>query len=159
MLILVYWRIATSQALCSLFFKFTKNEQRKITVDFLRPPCIIDLDAENGHLMLLSKKGGKPDSLSYFVIGGFGPLKGDTMKGWVKLALTKLKEAYNCDHTVGIYYDYSGTDTVLESEMTTEKATRHLAYFVSDISFFDYCPDCGEKLPYKEKYKDAVEMV
>ncbi len=80
------------------------------------------------------------------------------MKGWVKLALTKLREAYNCVHTVGIYFDYSGTDLVTMDELTENPEERHTGpgTYAGDVSFFDYCPDCGERLPYKEKYKDAT---
>ncbi len=81
------------------------------------------------------------------------------MKGWVKKALEKFKEAYNCDHTVGLHYNYEETDFCTVSLMTEDKKKRHVLYWVGDKSFFDYCPDCGERLPYKEKHKDAVEMV
>lgn len=83
------------------------------------------------------------------------------MKGWVKLALKKLLEGDTpyCDHTVGIFHDYSDTDLVLVSELTVDPEKRWSLYYVGDVSFFEYCPDCGDKLPYKEKYKDAIEMV
>jgi hypothetical protein len=81
------------------------------------------------------------------------------MKRWVKLALAKIKEAYNCDHTVGIYHQYADTDLVLVSEMTVFHEKKDLKYYVGDITFFHYCPDCGERLPYKKRYEDAIEMV
>jgi hypothetical protein len=81
------------------------------------------------------------------------------MKGWIRIALKRMKAAKNCNHTVGIYHHYADTDLVLESEMTVFHKKRHLEYYVGDIAFFDYCPDCGVRLSYKERYKDAVEVV
>ena len=78
---------------------------------------------------------------------------------WVKSVVKKIKEDLYCDHTVGIYWDHSDTDLVAASSMTEEKKKRFSEYWTGDIDWFDYCPDCGEKLPHKEKYKDAVEMV
>jgi hypothetical protein len=81
------------------------------------------------------------------------------MTKFLKSFIDKVKEAYNCNHTVGLFYDCGGTDTVLESELTTDEKDRYQSYYVGEVDFFHYCPDCGERLPYKEKYKDAVEVV
>jgi hypothetical protein len=86
--------------------------------------------------------------------------KGERMKGWIKIALKRMKAAKNCDHIIGIHYDHSDTDLVAESDgLTTNREERWAAHWVGDIVFFDYCLDCGERLPYKERYKDAVEVV
>lgn len=77
----------------------------------------------------------------------------------VNTILRKIREAYNCNHTVGVYWDHSETDLVSVSNITEEKKKRFSLYWVGDIDWFDYCPDCGERLPYKEKYKDAFEVV
>ena len=76
---------------------------------------------------------------------------------WVKSVVEKIKEAYNCEHTVGIHYDYGDTELVSASLLTPIEKDRHMLHYVGDVVFFDYCPDCGERLPYKEKYKDAVD--
>jgi len=78
------------------------------------------------------------------------------MKGWVKLAIKKMKEAYNCEHTVGMYYDHLYTELVDVGSLTPNKKDRHILHYVGDVEYFNYCPDCGEKLPYKERYKDAT---
>jgi hypothetical protein len=78
---------------------------------------------------------------------------------WVKSVVEKIKENLHCDHTVGMYHDYADTDLVLESELVTDAERRWENYYVGDVSFFYYCPDCGERLPHKEMYEDAVEMV
>jgi hypothetical protein len=81
------------------------------------------------------------------------------MKGWVKIALKRMKAAYNCNHTVGIYWDQSDTDLVTLNTVTEDKKDRFTKYYVGDVDFFFYCPDCGDRLNMKEKYKDAVEVV
>jgi hypothetical protein len=78
---------------------------------------------------------------------------------WVHSVVSKIKEAYNCNHTVGIHYDYADTELVTNRLITTEKKLRYSHHYVGDVVFFDYCPDCGERLPHKETYKDAIEMV
>jgi hypothetical protein len=77
----------------------------------------------------------------------------------MKSFINKIKEAYNCDHSVGLHYDYGGTEIVSESNLTTDIDDRYKQFYVGDVAFFYYCPDCGERLPHKEKYEDAVEVV
>jgi hypothetical protein len=55
--------------------------------------------------------------------------------------------------------DYGACEIIAQSEVTTDIEKRFNKYYVADISFFCFCPDCGLKLPHKEKYEDAVEMV
>jgi hypothetical protein len=81
------------------------------------------------------------------------------MKGWVKIALKRMKAANNCNHTVGIYWDQSDTDLVTVNTVTEDKEDRFTKFYVGDVDFFFYCPDCGDRLNMKEKYKDAVEVV
>ena len=57
-----------------------------------------------------------------------------------------------CNHTVGMYYDYCDNELVPESELVTDPEKRWENFYVEDVSFFQHCPDCGVKLPYKEKY-------
>lgn len=65
----------------------------------------------------------------------------------------------DCVHTVGIYYDQSDTDLVVESDLTTDIEDRDYAMHVGDVVFFECCPNCGEKLDLKERYAHTVEII
>jgi hypothetical protein len=69
------------------------------------------------------------------------------MKGWVKKALTKLKEYNNCDHTVGIYNGYDPADTELVQLSDIKDKKEHPWQITKDdVDLFNYCPDCAERI-------------
>lgn len=64
-----------------------------------------------------------------------------------------------CDHSVGLYIDYGTCELVPFSELTEDKDERFNKFYVGDVDFFKFCPDCGNHLGLEEKYEYAVEVV
>jgi hypothetical protein len=56
-----------------------------------------------------------------------------------------------CDHTIGyLHLQYEPGTFVCESDLPRVKDTTDLFYIKEDIEFFNYCPECGQKLKYGE---------
>lgn len=55
-----------------------------------------------------------------------------------------------CDYTVRIEWCYADTDLVVESEWNNPKRWTKYSQR-GDVTLFEYCPDCGEKLDLEEE--------